>query len=103
MLAVSYCCQCIEEMRQYGEIADIFFEQCCEYYLITGECIHFTPSDRQFFYDYSGLISFLEKKGYILTTEYGKDLIKVKPLGIECETQDGKCFCHICFDKVGHE
>jgi hypothetical protein len=99
MLAILYCGKCRAELCEHGEIANDLFEHISEIYLATGKCIEFCTSKYGSFYRLIAIIRFLEFKRYIVTTECSEYLLKIKPLGIECE-QSGKIqIFYICFDK----
>ncbi len=103
MLGVAYCLKCRSDISQYGEIPNLLFEQICEHYIFTREGMRIPCSPDSEYHIFSKAIDFLESKGYVVSTEEGKDEIKVKPLGFSCEEEAGACICSICFDRDGHE
>src|SRR6185436_13963504 len=99
MLAISYCTECRESMNSYGEICNDLFDEICEEYICTNDCLELCTSPKGKFYFLVNIIKFLEIKNHVISSESGIDFIKVKPLGIN-SVLDGQCLTyHICFDR----
>jgi len=100
MLMIHYCEECRNKLVDYGEIAYHIYTEACEYWIYNSEYFEmFAPSDCDL-----KVLSFLESKGYMISTECSQDLLKIKPLGIvESEMNNEGFAFYICFDTIRHK
>ena len=103
MLEIAYCCECQEHLDKYGEVASEMFIGICNFYLVHGRpplvCtdIH-SPNNGLL-----EVIKFLELKSYLVSSEWGKDCLLLKPLGVMClEEEEDYRLCHVCFEREKH-
>ena len=86
MLELEFCHQCEKDLRAHGDFVYEAFEYVCFSYL---EGVPLEVSDKNFDYadNFEGnfphtVASFLERKGYVITTECGLDRVLIKPLHV---------------------
>lgn len=92
MLILNYCSECMNRLVEYGSLPETAFREICEYYFLHDACIQVR--------DYkTGIIDFLEMKGYIVTTEANWHKLALKPLGMTCRESTDSITWDVCFDK----
>jgi hypothetical protein len=89
--SLTYCEKCIDELESYGGIAVLTFEKLCEEYVTIGP-FDLSDDPRDMPFSCLAVVKFLEKKGYIISTESSEFGIQIKPSCIEM-TDDGFHFC----------
>ncbi len=96
MLHINYCTKCQEELVNYGEMASTMFEQICEHYVFTNDCLSISTDMYGNLFNLNGLIEFLEHKGFIVSTDIANQFLKVKPRGIVYSVDGYSTVCKIC-------
>jgi len=92
---LSYCDDCMDKLQLFGGIAYEVFENICHNYafrvpFILSTDIHDTD------HGYLSIITFLESKGYVLTTESSENSVAIIPKGFRIETLWEKKVCEFC-------
>ncbi len=80
MLTILYCEKCQQKIKNFGGIAFEVFDEICQCFF-EGYPLEIPTDMKETCCDIMPLIEFLEKKGFIVTTDIGKDVIAIKPLG----------------------
>lgn len=103
MLEVLYCCECQDNLCEYGECASELFIKICNYFLLFGKPM---PANTDIHSSQHGIVEvirFLEIKCYVVSTEGPGGFIHVKPLGVSCiQEEDNYRICHVCFEREKH-
>lgn len=94
MLVIKYCEFCISELIDFGELPNCIIEclvklhfQQNSFILIETDHLKKTSGEPE-------LIRFLELKGFLITTEYDRDRVAVKPMGkLELINKEHYIFC----------
>jgi hypothetical protein len=89
-------------MYKYGELVAEHFQRCCDSYCLWGDLakidLRKTNSSERI-----AVIDFMEKKGFIISTETGPHEISYKPSSTEIEVQDDLIEVFVCVMKSEHE
>lgn len=97
------CPCCLDEVSKSGYPAAQLLLSTCEDYCLLGipsEISYSYFSDTSIF----PVVEYLERKGFIVSTETDLDSIQFKPLGLKCkEYEDGHVICHICVKREQHQ
>ncbi len=81
MLTIEYCEVCEKRLRSYGDFAFELFDLICYHYLMDN--VFEVSSDiHDMTHGYLALIHFLERKGFIVSTESSQSCLQIKPLGL---------------------
>lgn len=96
MLAIFYCEECINNLLLHGELALKVFEEVCEKFLFSDAGYEISIKKEGENNSLMGLIEFLEKKGYVISTESGEFFLRVKPSGLDCYWQSHEINCFVC-------
>ena len=91
MLTVLYCKKCRSNLLEKGDMICDLYEQLCEHYMSFGK--PFEMPDMHFG-KIETMIEFLERKGFVVTTETENQMIKVVPKGLNIIDD----FCRVCRD-----
>lgn len=91
MLKIFYCTKCHDKIQKWGEFAVLIYEQVCEYYVQYSSPLE--VDDDIALVGTTEILSFLEKRHYIVTVDCGISTIKAKPLGY---ISDGICSHMFC-------
>ncbi len=78
MIAV-YCLQCRVQLKTYGGVAETVYDHVCEWYVSNNKAVEIDQNEIDGIQCGKPIIDFLEKKGFILTTESGKQIVAIKP------------------------
>ncbi len=84
---ILFCEKCCHILGEYGVFALETYEVICNYYAITGKSSIVDESDKFI----SKIVDFLEKKGFVVSTETKKEVI-VKPIDYKL-IESGILFC----------
>jgi hypothetical protein len=103
MLEVLYCCKCQEHLNEYGEFASDVFIGICNFYLLYERPFLISTDIHVQNHGLLEVLRFLELKNYVISTEWEKELISFKPLGVSCvDQEEDHKVCHICFEREKH-
>jgi hypothetical protein len=94
MVNIVYCDACRSALQESG-IASSLYTDICDVYVNYSTPIEVHSPDRDFYGIYE-IIVYLEKNGYIVTTESAVDLLYAKPTGLTYDHEDGQIICRIC-------
>ena len=95
-LSIVYCEQCFRNLKEWGELAELIYEHVCEFYVLNQMPLLVPDNFSYFLHGFSETIKFLESKKYIVTTEFSKDKIRIRPTGIFIDDHDGVLDWHFC-------
>jgi len=94
MLKIYFCADCHENIERGHETFFKVYEFFCTHYLINGDYFERKIHNEDDISVYTFALDFLEKSGFILSTESGTHSVKIKPLGhIVNESGDTHLFC----------
>lgn len=88
MTLVLYCEICKQNIEEHGELVYEIYQNICEYYAELGK--PFTLHERH--QNLNGIVNFLEKHKFIVSTECNLDTLAVLATGINI-TEDGMAIC----------
>jgi hypothetical protein len=102
MLAILYCARCYENIRDSGEMVTILYEHICESFVRDNEPIEMSiekgPEAKEL-KRFTDCLYVLETRGYVVSTEAGKFLLKIKPVGhSQHEEKHHFCIRNGCHD-----
>ncbi len=90
MVFIDYCKECLLKLQTYGILND--FQEIVKKYLENGHCLLYVESPC------IEITEILERLGCIVTTEYDKQHISIKPYGYTKKFTYGY---YICFNRKG--
>lgn len=93
MVAV-YCIECRKNLKGYGEVAEIVYDHVCEWYSTENRAIEIDQACIEGLQCRKPVIDFLENKGFLVTTESGRQLLAIKPCSSNKFGEDNLYFCN---------
>ena len=102
MLRIYYCHRCLLKIEEHGCCAAEIFDSLVEYYMVFGKFLEIKTKKNSDYKSLKPVFKFLENKGYIVSTEIGKNLIAIKPMGIHQEMCDNDKVFKVCLDLKQH-
>jgi len=93
-----YCKQCSDKLHGYGKLVLEIFEFVCEEY-----CFDKTSTFIDESHEYFPIFDYLEKKGYLISTECGIELIQFKPKELKIFHNENSVEFKFCMNSDMHQ
>jgi hypothetical protein len=78
-MVIVFCKKCYEELKGYGMPAEVIYEHICAFYAIKRKPVHMTERELKGICCRAPIIEFLERKGFLITTEADFESLLIKP------------------------
>jgi hypothetical protein len=93
-LNIFFCKKCIEFVSEIGREQLILYTDICSYYVRNGP-YRLEPRFEKYLNE---IVCDLERGGYLISTDVGKKIILLKPLGHSIKNKYGKDEHYFCVD-----
>ena len=91
-MVIMHCRNCKRQLHNFGGIAEVIYYHICEHFAIHGIPFIITQEEINGIPCHKPITEYLEKKGFLVSTDISEDRISIKPVGF-IRIEENVYFC----------